>query len=368
LGASISTFSTLDASVVVLSALKSTLDEALNIYADVILNPSFDAEELERQRQQQLAEIRQEKKDPSSMAGRVLPQLLFGENHAYSNPRSGNEESVGKITVQDLTQFHEQWFKPNHATVVAVGDITLDELVPKLEAAFQNWQPGEIPEKNLAAVDFPEKSTVYILDRPDSESSVVLAAHLAPPKSSPDDMTLDTLNMVLGGDFTSRINMNLREDKHWSYGAHSDFRNARGPGVFAVSTSVQADKTAESMTEIKREIQAIQSDRPPTEEELNTILKKQVLQRTGRWETLGAVAGSLQEMIEYNLPEDYYDTYSEAVRKIEVGMLSDAAKKYLKPENLTWVVVGDRQSIEESIRALNLGEVKILNADGELVQ
>ncbi|MCX8009617.1 MAG: insulinase family protein, partial [Ignavibacteria bacterium] len=229
LGANLGAGSNLDISSVTLSALKSNLDASLDIYADVILNPSFPKEDFERLQKQLLAGIKREKVTPMQMALRVFPKLLYGENHAYGNPLtgSGTEASISKLTREDLIKFHQTWFKPNNATMVIVGDITLAEITPKLEKLFANWKQGEVPKKNISEVKHKEKSEIYILDRPGSLQSVILAGHIAPPSNNPDEIALQTMNTILGGSFTSRVNMNLREDKHWSYGASTFMYGAR---------------------------------------------------------------------------------------------------------------------------------------------
>ncbi|MGI6455696.1 MAG: M16 family metallopeptidase [bacterium] len=366
LGASIFSSSNRDVSSVGLSALTSTLDDALEIFADVVLNPTFDQKELERLKKLQLAAIQQEKQNPTSMASRVLPALIYGKDHAYGLPASGsgNEESVQAVTAEHLTKFHQNWFKPNHATVIVVGDTTMEEMIPKLEKTLQSWEKGEIPEKNIHTVESPEQSRVYILNRPAAESSVVVAAHLMPPKANPDEIPIEMMNTILGGSFSSRINMNLREDKHWSYGAGSSVSDTRGPGAFVVSTSVQMDKTSDAMKEILREIQEIRGDRPPSEDELEFMVNKRVLQLTGGWETLGSVAGSIQEIIAYDLPEDYWEQYPKKLHSLSLDVVSEAAGKHLKPESLIWVIVGDQEQIEPGIRELGFGEVTILDTDG----
>jgi zinc protease len=366
LGANLDAGSGLDSSSVNLSSLTSTLDRALDIYADVILNPAFPETDFLRMQKQLLAGIQQEKNEPFGMALRVFPKLLYGSDHAYGNPLtgSGTEASVSKLTPADLRKFHDTWFRPNHATLIIVGDTTLTDITPKLETLFAAWKPGDTPSKNLATVEQQKKSSVYLLDRPGSIQSVVLAGQVGLTKSDPDDIAIRTMNTVLGGSFTSRLNMNLREGKHWAYGAGTILYSARGQGPLVAYAPVQTDKTKESMIEIDKELRGILGPRPTTGEELVTAQKNQTLSLPGRWETIGAVGGSIGQIVTFKLPEDYFKTYPDKVRALTVDDLTKAAQKVVHPDQLVWVVVGDRSKIEASIRELGWGEIHLLDADG----
>ncbi len=370
LGAWLGAGSGLDMSTVYLSALKENLDASLDIFADVILNPSFPEKEFVRLQKQRLARIKQEKASPFQMALRVFPRFLYGEGHAYGNPftGSGTEESVNKLTTKDLVKFHQTWFKPNNATLVVVGDTRLSEITPKLEKLFATWKPGNVPKKNISAVEHQAKSTIYLIDKPGSPQSVILAGHIAPPKADADDLSMSMLNSILGGTFTSRINMNLREDKHWSYGAGSVIVSARGNRPFIAYTSIQGDKTKESIMEIKKELADILSARPATPEELDKVLQNEILGLPGSWETINAVANLIVEMITYGLPDDYYQTYPAKLRNLKLTDISRAAKKLLRPEQVVWIVVGDRAKVEPALNELGFGEVKLIDTDGKPVK
>ena len=372
LGATLGAGSNLDVSTVSMSALASNLDESLDLFADVILNPSFPEDEFERQQQQQLAGIGREKVQPVAMAQRVLPRILYGEGHAYSNPLtgSGTEQSVNELSPEALRTFHDTWFKPNNATLIVVGDITMDELAPAIEGRFSAWEAGDVPSKNLAEVEPQPETVVYMIDRPDSAQSIIFAGQVAPPKSDPANLQIEALNDILGGSFTSRINMNLREDKHWSYGARAILLDAAGQRPYYAFAPVQTDKTAESMAEINKELRGIRSGggRPPTGEELARVRDQNTLTLPGRWETNGAVMGSIIEMTRFDLADDYWDTYADAVRAVGLSDVSTQANRVLQPDNLVWIVVGDRTRIEAGVRALGLGDVRFLDADGNPVE
>ena len=370
LGAQLYTSSDLDYSYVFLSSLKSRLKEALDIYADVILNPQFPQKDFERLKKQTLTAIKREKAQPTTMALRVLPVLIYGKGHPYALPftGSGYEETVEKIEIAHLKEFHRKYFKPNNATLVVVGDITLPELKALLEKKFRKWKAGEVPELNVPMTENHSSGKVFIIDRPGAVQSVIFSGDLFPPKNSPDDLAIYMMNKILGGTFTSRINMNLREEKHWSYGARSIIAGTQAQRPFIVLAPVQTDKTAESVQEIRNEIEGIRTTEPPTADELNKVKKNEILRLPGQWETMNAVLGSITNIVRYNLPDTYYDQYPAKVEQISLDMVKQVAQKYVHPEKLVWVIVGDRSKITEPVKALNIGEIQFIDSDGNPVE
>ena len=367
LGAQLFTSSQLDVSRVALSTLKENLDPALDIFADVVLNPSFPQADFQRQQRQRLARIQREKVQPVQMALRVFPQLLYGANHAYGNPLtgSGTEASVSAMTRDDLVRFQRTWFKPNHATLVIVGDVSLAEIQPKLTRLFSGWRAGEVPQKNVSTVADQPRPLVYILDRPGAEQSVILAADLAAPKANAREYAIEAMTSLLGGQFTSRVNMNLREAKHWSYGAFTFIWDARGQRPFIAYAPVQTDKTKESMIEVDKELRGILGARPVTADELAKAQANLTLTLPGNWETMDAVQGSLEQLVTFGLDDHYYETYAQRVRALTIPDAAGAAQETIRPDHLVWVVVGDRSKIEAGIRELNFGEIRFLDADGK---
>jgi len=369
LGAELSTGSDLDTSSVTLSALRENLDASLELYAEVILEPSFPEAEMERLKAQTVARIRREMVEPGAMGLRILPALLFPEGHAYRQPLTGTGTiaSVEAMTRDDLAGWHETWFRPGSATLIVVGDVTLEDLRPRLESAFGGWQPGKVPEKEIGPAVLDPDPAVYILDRPGAEQSLIFAADLAPPKGNPDEIPFETMNLILGGSFTSRINMNLREDKHWSYGARTVVFEAAGPRPFMTGAPVQTDRTSESMVEIAREMRGIRGEIPITDEELAKAQARQTLMLPGQWETSAELADAIAEIVRFGLGLDYYDTYAAKVRGLSLAQVSAIAEATVHPDDLLWVVVGDRQKIEDGIRELGWGPIRVLDPDGNLV-
>ncbi|MCX8109244.1 MAG: insulinase family protein, partial [Verrucomicrobiae bacterium] len=369
IGARLGTGADLDTAYVSLNTLKQYVSEALEIFGDVILNPAFPEQEFQRLQKQLLAAIQREKVQPNAMAMRVLPRLLYGPDHPYRNPFSGSgtEESVARITVKHLRDFHSAWFKPNNCTLIVVGDYSLAELLPKLERLFGGWRGGAVRAIEIPTPPARQQPAVYLLDRPGSAQSVIFAGNVAPPKSNPDEIAIELANKILGADFTSRINMNLREEKHWTYGARSSLLDARGPRPFFVVAPVQSDKTRDAMLEIHRELNGVLRDRPITKAELEKAIVNQTLRLPGTWETISRIASALTEIVRFGLPDDYYQTYADNVRAQNLESVSRAVAKLVRPDQLVWVVVGDRTKIESPVRELGFGELSFINPDGEAI-
>ncbi len=370
LGAQLGAGSDIDTSSVTLSAMKAKLDPSLALFADVILNPSFPEADLERLRKQRIAQIQREKTQPISMALRVFPVLLYGKDHPYGNPAtgSGTEQAVAKIKRADLVKFHQAWFRPNNATLVVVGDTTMAEMKPKIEALFKGWKQGDVPKKDVRPVAHKDKPAIWVVDRPGSIQSIIMAGHVAPPKANPNEIAIETLNTILGGTFTSRLNMNLREDKHWSYGAGSFMVDARGQRPFIAYAPVQTDKTKESMIEMHKELEAIGGSRPVEAGELSKAQQQLTLRLPGSWETSGELASAMAEIVAFGLPDDYFGVYPDKVTGLTLADMKRTSREVIHPGKLVWIVVGDRATIAEGIGELGWGEVRYLDADANPVE
>lgn len=370
LGATLGTGADADASYVTMNTLKPTLDASLDLYADVILNPAFPKDEFDRQKNQRLAQIQREKSNPVSMAFRVVPKILYGEGHPYSLPSSGYEKTVQDMTREDLVKYYNDWIKPNNATLVVVGDINMDELLPKLEQRFAGWQKGAVPKKDVGkAKDMAAaKGKLYLMDRPESQQSVIVAGHLIDPYGQISEIAKTTAINVLGGEFTSRVNMNLREDKHWSYGAFTFVNDYKGNRPLVTYAPVQTDKTKESVQEIMKELKAYVDDNPVTKEEFDKTTKNTILQLPGQWETSNAVLSSVVNQVKYGLPDNYYQTYDSKVRNLTLTEVQQLSKKIVRPGDLTFFVVGDQEKILPGLKELGFDEIIIVDADGNPVK
>lgn len=366
LGAEITAGSDLDMSVVSLSALKDQLGPSLGLYADVIRNPGFDQEEIDRMRPRVLAQIEQEKTQPVGVALRTLPPLLYGDGHSYGIPftGSGTIESISSLNRDDLVSFQRDWLRSDNATIFVVGDTTMNEIKPLLEKHFGNWKaPGTpMPSKNIAEVELPLEAQVFLVDRPGAPQSFILAGHIAPPEGVENNIAIQTMNDALGGQFTARVNMNLREDKGWAYGAFTFLWGARGQRPFMVYAPVQTDRTVDSINELIRELDDYLDERPATEEELDRNVKNAVRSLPGQYETADAVLSTLLANNRYGRPDEYVMTLKEKYENLAIANLHEAAAEVLKPEKLTWLIVGDLSKIEQPIRDMNLGQVTVIEA------
>ena len=367
LGATLRTGSNLDQSQVSINALKANLDASLAIYADVMLNPSFPGADFERLKKQQLAAIEQEQAQPIGLAMRLVPGLIFGAGHPYGNPLtgSGTAAAVRQLTRDDVARWWGTWFKPNAATLLVVGDTTLAEVKPKLERLLGGWKKGEAPKKVVGAGAQAEPG-IYLVDRPGAEQSLILMGTVAPPRNNPKATEQEVMNNILGGQFSARVNMNLREDKHWAYGAYTFLIQARGPRPYLGYAPVQTDKTREALGEFIGEVRGIRGEKPATAAELGAAQASMTLALPGEWETAGAVAGSTAELLRFGLDDRYWDGYAAKVRSVDLAAVSDAAQ-ILDPARMVWVVVGDRAKVEAGLAGLGLGAPRLIDIHGKPV-
>jgi zinc protease len=368
LGANLQAGSNLDASAVALSAIKTELAASIDLWADVVLNPVFAQEEIERLRSTWIPTIAQEKAEPLSLALRLLPPAIYGASHAYGVPLtgSGTEESIASITRDDLVGFKSSWLRPDNARIFIVGDTTLAEITPLLERAFREWDAPSTPRptKNVADVPLPRSPRVILIDKPSSPQSFILAGHVAPGLGSDRDLAIEAMNDVLGGTFTARVNMNLREDKGWAYGAQTVFQNAKGPRPFLVFAPVQTDRTGDSLAELIRELESIKNDRPVSDEEMARVIAGSTRELPGQFQTASAVLSSLITSARYGRPLDYAATLTERYQALELSDL-EAATEVVSPQSLIWVIVGDLGQIRAQVEALKIAPLEVWNDDGQ---
>ncbi|WP_428407600.1 M16 family metallopeptidase [Hyphococcus sp.] len=366
LGAVLGSGANLDVNSVTLSALKENLRPSLDILADVIRNPSFEQSEIDKLRGRWLAAIEQEKANPVQLALRLLPPQIYGDGHAYAVPLtgSGTVESINSLTRDDLVSFHDKWMRPDNATIFVVGDTTMGEIKPMLESAFSRWSApsSPVPQKNVAQVERPAKGKVILVDKPGSPQSLILAAHVAPPSNAPDEIAINAMNDIIGGQFSARVNMNLREDKGWAYGAYTFLQGAKGQRPYMVYAPVQTDKTKESLQELLKELNAYKTTQPATAAELQRTVLNNVRSLPGSFETSGDVLGSLTASARYGRPWNYPATVKDKYEALTIGDITAAAAEVVHPESLVWVIVGDRAEIEAGVRSLNLGPIEVMSA------
>lgn len=372
LGAELGTGASLDGSTAYLSALKDQMQPSLALLAEVVQQPAFRDADIERVRQQWLAGIAQEKAQPTGLALRIMPPLLYGASHPYAIPFSGTgtEAAVKALIAADLRAYHAAVVRPDNAQILIAGDTTLAEILPQLEAAFGRWQAPATPRLQVSVPEVPAalRVRVLLMDRPGAPQSLILAGLLAPPTASPDFLAIRAMNEVFGGSFTSRLNMNLREDKHWAYGAGTLLRDAQGQRPFLAYAPVQTDKTAESVAEILRESQALVGAQPPSREEIAKVKQSEVRKLPGTYESARAVLAAVEGIVQYGRPDDYVRQLRTRIEALDDAQVQAAARAVVQPAHYTWVVVGDLGKIEQPIRALNLGEVQVIDSEGAIVR
>jgi zinc protease len=367
LGARMSAGTGADMSLVRLQSTAANLAPSLAIMADAALNPAFGVDQFTLQKQRRLAQLGQDRAQASSLAQRLMPALLYGPAHPYGRPAAGTGKTIGDVKRDDLAAWHAAWFKPGSATIVVTGDTTLEKLMPALEASFGAWRAGSAPAKDGAAVARTAGARIYLVDKPDAPQSTIVAAQLSQPQGQPEDLAMEPVMQNFGGMSTSRMNRNLRLDKHWSYGTSGSLTNNRGQRALTVTAPVQTDKTVEAMVEVAKEIRGVAGERPLVGEEYASIMRNMNSRMAGRFDTLAAVEAAAITSINLNLPDNYWSDYAGNIRNLSEAQLATAARKFVRPEQFTWLVVGDLRKIEKGVRDLNWGEVVVLDADGNPV-
>jgi zinc protease len=352
IGARLQTGAEWDSSSVNLLTLTRHLDRALNIYADVVTNPAFKDDEVKRLLSRRLVAVRQQRDNANAIANVVYASILYGAKHPYGHPLTGDENSLRGITPADVRHFYETYYRPNNATLIVVGDIEPKVLLPKLEKAFAGWQAAKVPSEAIPAPEARKTARIYIVDRPGSAQSVIHIGQVGVARSTPDFFPLLVLNTMLGGQFVSRVNLNLREDKGYTYGARTSFDYRRGAGPFTAQAGVFTKVTKESVAEFMKELSGIRGDIPISEKELEFSEQAIVRGFPRGFETSQQIANRLSDVVLYNLPDDYFNTFIAHVRKVTLADVRRVANRYLDPSQMAIVVVGDRQAIEAGLRSL----------------
>jgi predicted Zn-dependent peptidase len=366
LGAQLGTSSTFDYSAVRLSSPVAKLNDALALMADVVMRPSFPEAELERLRKERLTRLLQARDDPAAIIDIAFPRLVFGDKHRYGTAAGGGPAEVKGMTLADIRSFHGTYFRPELSTLLVVGDVTPASIGPMLERAFGTWK-GQGPAPKVATLPTAAQLTsrkIYIVDKPGAAQSQIRIGWVGVPRSTPDYPTLQVLNTILGGSFTSRLNTNLREEHGYSYGAFSGYEERISPGAFSARAGVQTDKTAEALKEFFNEFTGML--KPIPDDELTKAKNYVALGFPAEFESTGDLAQKLEEQVVHSLPDEYFPSYIRAVVQVSKPGVEKAATTYVQPDKFAVVVVGDRKVIEQGIRALNLGPVEVLTVEQAL--
>ena len=372
LGAEITTSSDLDTSRVSLSALAANLEPSITLFADVVMNPAFTPDEMERLRGRWLAGIEREKNQPVTLALRTLPPLIYGDGHAYGIPftGSGTENSIARLTRDELLNFHEDWIRPDNATLFIAGDTTLAEVLPLLESGFGNWQApsSPLPRKEIGEVELPERGRLIIIDKPEAPQSLILAAHVAPPTGVDNNIDILMMNDIIGGKSSARVNQNLRVDKRWSYGAFTFLQDARGQRPWVVYAPVQSDRTADAVSELLAEFNRFLESEPATADELTRVYRSSAFSLPGRYETAAAVLTAMQANDRFGRPDDYVASLKEKYQSVSLENIQGAAENVIHPDSITWVIVGDRSRIEQGLTELGIAQPEFMDPAGKLIE
>lgn len=363
LGANLSTGSSFDSSAVRLSVPVPRLADALPLMADVALRPTFPVAELERLRKERLTALLQARDNPAALVQLAFPRVVFGPTHRYGTSADGLPATIETLTADDLRTFYRAHFRPDNATLLVVGDLTPAAALPMLEKAFGGWKAEGLAALVAAVPNAPQlgKRQVYLVDKPEAPQSQIRIGWVGVARSTPDYAVLEVLNTVLGGSFTSRLNQNLREKNGYAYGASSAFDMRMSAGPFLAAAGVQTDKTADALREFFNELNGILTPVPAGE--LAKAKNYVALGFPGEFETTGDMARKLEELVVYNLPESTFSNFVPSVTAVTAADLQRAAARFVQPEKMAVVVVGDLKAIEGPIRALNLGPVTVLPID-----
>ena len=366
LGATIGSRSSADNSVVSTYSLSRNFADALDLLADVAQHPIFPQAEIERVRKERLAALVQEKDEPFSVATRVLDVALYGSHHPYGYPDIGTEDSLKAVTREDLLKFWQEHYFPNDAALIVTGNIKLSELKPMLEKELGAWKPGKTSSAAIGAPDSTD-ARLILVDRPGAPQTTLVCYSIGVARSTPDYAPLEVMNTDLGGLFSSRINMNLREAHGYTYGAGSAFVYHRAPGPFVSYSDVRTDVTAPATTEMLNELRRMRETQM-TADEMN--LSKDSITRSmpGRFERGTEAAGSFAELFLFDLPLDYYSKLPDSINAVTADQAQAVAQKYIHPEKMVVLAIGDRSKIEEEMKKLNLGKMEIRDTEGKIVK
>jgi zinc protease len=357
LGATISASPSMDRSSVYLSALAPNLPQSLDLMADIVRHAAFAPVEVDRVRGQQLASIAEETKQPVGLALRTLPPILYGKAHPYGVPFSGSGDPavVAKLTPGDLLAFHDSWLRTDNATIFVVGDTTLADVMPLLEKSFGDWrEPAAKPVKDFTAPVAPQVSRILLIDRPNTPQSLILAGEIMPVQGTDDLIALNEANEVLGGAFLSRINMDLRETKHWSYGVFGIIDRVQHQVPYLILAPVQTDQTGSSIAALRSDMAAFLASKGVTSEELTRTIDGSIRELPGQFETAEAVMGGMESNTLYHRPDNYYETLASKYRALTAPELDAAAKAAIDPSKLTWVVIGDAAKVKPQLDSLGI--------------
>ncbi|MDI6766449.1 MAG: pitrilysin family protein [Bacteroidota bacterium] len=364
LGADISAFASWHTSGVSMFTPLSKLDDALTLFGDMCLRPTFPKEELERNRKERLTTIMQWHDEPRAIASVQFSKTLFGNDHPYGKSTIGNEKSIRALKVDDLKKFHQTYFTPGNASLIVVGDISPEAILPKLEAIFGKWEGGKVEQVSFPKAQQVKERTIYLIDKPGAPQSEIRIGRIGVDRMTEDYYSLRVMNTILGGSFSSRLNQNLREQHGYTYGASSNFDFRVMPGPFLAGSAVQTAVTDSALFQFFYELNRILE--PVSDEELTRAKNYLTLRYPESFQTVQQIANQLAELVAYNLPDDYFNNFTKNILAVTKEDVQRVARKYIEPEKVSIIVVGDRKTIEKPVGNLKYGKIKNLTIENVL--
>ena len=343
----------------------SKFPQALDILADMLLNPAFPAEALERLRAQRLVTLTQAKDQPASIASRVFPRIIYGTAHPFG--QNVTEESLKAITRDDVVAFHKAYFQPGRALITIAGDVNSSSVKTTVEKALAAWpKGGEKPAFVYPALPVPHTPTIFLVDKPGAAQSTFAIGNAGPPRNTPDYYALQVMNTMLGGMFQSRLNANIREEKGYSYGVSSSFAFGKGQGAFRTGGDIVSAKSDAALIEFMKELRGIGGSRPITDEELTTAKESLIQRLPGTFASVQSINSAIVSLWTQGLPDNYYQQYSARISDIRKEDVLRVAKQYIDLDHLTIVIVGDRASIEAPLKAAGIAPIVLTDIEGNL--
>lgn len=367
LGASVSTGADWDVATAGLTVLRPNLESALALFADMLTAPSFPARELDRLKGERMAELLQLRTEPRGLADEMTSRFVYAPESRYARPEGGTPASVAAIETRDVGEMYSARYRAGGTTLVIAGDVTVADATMLARNAFGRWSGSAAAPVKVVDAPTSTPRSVQIIAKSDAPQSEVRVAHVGIPRRHPDYFRVVVMNAVLGGLFSSRINLNLRERNAFTYGAHSEFEWRRGAGPFVVSTAVASDVTAAATREILGEIDRIRTE-PITEDELTLATSYLSGVFPIRYETTASIATAIANMVVYGLGDDYFDGYRAHIQAISTTDVLEAARRHLDPSRLKITVVGDSATIKAPLEALGAGPVLVYDTEGVAIE
>jgi zinc protease len=355
LGAQITSIAGQHAMAVRLQTPIERMDPALALFADIVLKPTFPAAELARKKTERLTALLQWRDEARTLGSIALNRTLYGDQHPYGIPSVGTETTLRAMTRDDCAQFHATWFKPNYAALIVVGDVTLKEMRQKLGAAFGSWKSGKGSAPALTAIKQVAGREIVLVDKPGAAQTEIRIGRIGVPRTTPDYYALVVMNTVLGGAFSSRLNLNLREEHGYTYGASSAFDFRPLPGPFLAASAVQTAVTDKALVEFMKELRGIRES--ISEAEVERARNYVALTYPSDFQTVAQIAGQVEEMVIYQLPDSYINDYIRNILSVTKEDVLRVARQTIDPDNIVVVLVGDKKIIEQPVKALDLGPI-----------